>query len=116
MNQNSNSIRNDNISLEKVFLSGSVGMKIIVENGTLDQDKGHGSSGKIDLSKSGKVFNRTLKCRDDKFKAYGNSRIPLSESTNSMVELINSQMDTVDDIEVSTRNETGLQSSFLFNL
>ncbi|PPR81488.1 hypothetical protein GOBAR_AA39227 [Gossypium barbadense] len=95
---------------------GPYGMKASVENGVLNLDlekgiyigKGRGLGGKFDSSNSGKVLNRTLRGRGDKFKMYGNSRIPISEPMNSMVELIKSQVDDVDDKGVSARNGTCL--------
>ncbi|PPS04758.1 hypothetical protein GOBAR_AA15911 [Gossypium barbadense] len=44
-------------------------------------------------SRNGKKLNQTIRNREDKFKLVAIARVPLTEFLNSMVELINAQLD-----------------------
>ncbi|KAK5843319.1 hypothetical protein PVK06_005772 [Gossypium arboreum] len=55
--------------------------------------KAWGSNDKDGSSCNGKKLNRTIRNRGDKFKLVGTARVPLTESLNSMVELVNAQLD-----------------------
>ncbi|KAH1129349.1 hypothetical protein J1N35_000727 [Gossypium stocksii] len=72
-----------------------------LEKGVLDPDK-HSVVSFKDSSSSG---------RGDKFKNSGNSRTSLSDSMNSMVDLINLQFDTVGDLDAPKRNGKSFQES-----
>lgn len=56
--------------------------------------KRRGGSGKINFGKGGKKINNSLRGRGSRFKMLEYSRVLLSDSMNSMVELITSQLAT----------------------
>ncbi|MFQ6637228.1 hypothetical protein Gotur_013713 [Gossypium turneri] len=72
--------------------------------------RGRGNGGKNDSNRNGKFPNMTLRGHGERSKASGNSCFPLSDTMNSMAELISSQIDIVGDTRAQSRNEKGLES------
>ncbi|MBA0772633.1 hypothetical protein Gotri_007977 [Gossypium trilobum] len=72
--------------------------------------RGRGNGGKNDSNRNGKFLNMTLRGHGERSKASGNSCFPLSDTMNSMAELISSQIDIVGDTRAQSRNEKGLES------
>ncbi|KAH1115123.1 hypothetical protein J1N35_008501 [Gossypium stocksii] len=96
------------LRLEKKVLKG----KSYIETGNgIYFGKRRGNSGKAESNKNGKILNRVIRGRGDRFKAIGNSHAPLSDTINFMAKLISSQIDVVDDTGTPPRNGKGLESS-----
>ncbi|MBA0660562.1 hypothetical protein Goklo_012562 [Gossypium klotzschianum] len=55
--------------------------------------KGQGSGGKYVAVCNGKPFSKIIRDREGRFKKFCNARVPLSDSMNSIVELIRSQVE-----------------------
>ncbi|PPR89835.1 hypothetical protein GOBAR_AA30852 [Gossypium barbadense] len=66
----------------------------IVEGKHIKQgSKGHGTGNKSKNGRNGGKLNRVIRKRGDRFKVAGLFRVPLSDTINSMVDLINCQIE-----------------------
>ncbi|MBA0590396.1 hypothetical protein Gorai_019102 [Gossypium raimondii] len=69
----------------------NLGSASLVKRKYLKQgSKGRGFGNKFEHGRNGRKLNRVIRERGDRFKVIGLSRVPLADTMNSMIDLINS--------------------------
>ncbi|KAK5819275.1 hypothetical protein PVK06_024252 [Gossypium arboreum] len=77
--------------------------------------RGCGFSGKVYLNRNEKLFNKTIRGSSERFKATGNSHVQFLDLMNSMVKLINSQIEVAGNIGAFPWNGNDLENGLAIN-